>query len=132
LKPITKEDCTQMLCWDFNEDNAKIHYVFAYIPSAAHPYKVLLEDGGTSAFENAKPLPETRLLTNLEAMWWAGVRKVVRSNYSGIMHCIRTYHTEDNVSKWRWNELELVEGNVSLKYAEWKKFNTANCKLDEE
>jgi len=128
---ITKDQCTKMLVLDNNEDNAKELLVFVKIEWGEYPYKALLNNGAIASFRHAKPLPEPKTMTSLDAMWWAGIRKVWRTVGTEIFWCVSTFCSDNSLEEREWNELTRIDGKTTLLYDEWKEFNFENCEMEE-
>ena len=82
-----------------------------------------------------EPIPEKKPMTNLDVMYWAGIRKVTKVNddgivkTSGIIMPAITFYTDDIIDDHVFNELVLNDDGLAvLKYDEWKEFNWENCK----
>jgi len=72
-------------------------------------------------------------MSALDAMWWAGIRRVHRSIGEGetTIWCVSSLHSDEHLEEREWNELIHKDGETKLKYEEWKEFNFENCKMEE-
>ena len=125
---LNKKDGTMMLVWNTYEMHAVERSVLCKIEGTLKPY--ITYKG--SCYKHAKPIPEPKEMTSVDAMWWAGIRKVGRHSNSinGHYFDIRTMDSNDNLKGYKWNELIRENGETNLKYKEWKEFTFENCKMD--
>ena len=130
---ITKDQCTRMLVWDGDESEAQEELVFAHVADSSYPYKVLRDNGDTTIFKHAKPLPEPKEMTALDVMWWAGTRKVIRHKSTEEFYSLPEYISNQiNPSHFECNELSHKDGKTTLLYDTWKTFTFDNCDMGEE
>jgi hypothetical protein len=134
---IDRSKCKKMLVWDAGIIKQELYVLIntgIEVVAVMKQYEEDFFNGKpyvSTTYDYSEPLPEPKPMTALDAMWWAGTRKVFKRRGGNMVLSAGYIDGFDNIDNIEWNELIRENGETKLKYDEWKPFTFDECDMGE-